>query len=193
MIRINLLPFRAARQKENIRRQISAFVLSLVFVAGVLYYISSFWTKKITQLNTQINQINQELTRQTAAAKEVDKINKELAALEKKTQVIMNLKKTRREPIQMLEAMTDLVVAKRMWFTSFSDNDDTVKIKGIALDNKTVADFMTRLEGSGLFSNVNLDSTKQENLKNSLSLKSFDITCSKAKAEEASDKKAASS
>jgi type IV pilus assembly protein PilN len=30
MIRINLLPFRAARKKENIRRQLSIYVLSVV-------------------------------------------------------------------------------------------------------------------------------------------------------------------
>ena len=32
MIRINLLPFRAARKKENVRRQVSVFLLSLVLV-----------------------------------------------------------------------------------------------------------------------------------------------------------------
>lgn len=192
MIRINLLPFRATRQKENVQRQVTAFILGLVFVTIVLYLVGGIWTKKISRLNTQIATINQELTRQTAAAKEVDKIKKDLDALEKKTQVINNLKKSRREPIQMLEAMTGLVVEKRMWFTSFSDSDKTVKIKGIALDNKTVADFMTRLEGSGFFSNVNLDSTKQQTFRNTLSLKSFEITCRKAETQISSDQKAAS-
>ena len=35
MIRINLLPFRAARKKENVRRQISLFLLSLAFLLVV--------------------------------------------------------------------------------------------------------------------------------------------------------------
>ena len=193
MIRINLLPFRAARQKENVQRQIMAFILGLIFVTVVLYMVGGVWTKKIDRLNTQIAKINKELTRQTAAAKEVDRIKKDLDALEKKTQVINNLKKSRREPIQMLEAMTGLVVEKRMWFTNFSDSSKTVKIKGVALDNKTVADFMTRLENSGFFSNVNLDNTKQQIFRKSLSLKSFEITCRKAEATETSDEKAASS
>jgi len=39
MIRINLLPFRAARKKENIRRQISVFVLSVVCLALLMGFV----------------------------------------------------------------------------------------------------------------------------------------------------------
>ena len=53
---------------------------------------------------------------------------------------------------------------------------------------------MTQLEGSGLFSTVNLDSLKQTTIQSTLNLKSFEITCQKkAEAQKASDKKAASS
>jgi type IV pilus assembly protein PilN len=169
------------------------FILGLILVTVALFLVGGVWTKKITRLNTQIASIEKDLAKQTAAAKEVDRIKKELDALEKKTQVINSLKKSRREPIRMLDAMTGLVVEKRMWFTSFSDSNKTVKIKGVALDNKTVADFMTRLEASGFFSNVNLDNTKQQTFRKTLSLKSFEITCRKAEAKEASDEKAASS
>ncbi len=193
MIRINLLPFRAARKKENIRQQLSAFVLSLFLLTGLLYWMGGFWSNKIDVLNTEMQGIQRELTATQVAAKEVDKIKKELDELQKKTEVIGNLKKSRREPVQMLEAMTGLVVEKRMWFTDFSDSDRTVKIKGIALDNKTVADFMTQLEESALFSNVNLDSLKQQTMFENMSLKNFEITCRKAEPENASDNKAASS
>jgi type IV pilus assembly protein PilN len=191
MIRINLLPFRAARQKENVQRQITAFILGLIFVTVVLYLVGGVWTTRINRLNTEIATINKELAKQIAAAKEVDRIKKDLDALQKKTEVINSLKKSRREPIQMLDAMTGLVVEKRMWFTSFSDSSQTVKIKGIALDNKTVADFIERLEGSGFFSDVSLENTKQQTIRKTLSLKSFEITCRKAEASETTDKEAA--
>ena len=41
MIRINLLPFRAARRKENIRRQVSVFLLMIIFALTV-YFIGAF-------------------------------------------------------------------------------------------------------------------------------------------------------
>jgi len=82
MIRINLLPFRAARQKENVQRQILAFIVGLILVTVVLYLVGGIWTKKISRLNTQIANINKELTKQTDAAKEVDQIINDLHALE---------------------------------------------------------------------------------------------------------------
>ena len=159
----------------------------------ILYYAGGFWTKKIILLDNQIKAINHELTVTTAAANEVDRIKKELDALQRKTEVIQNLEKTRREPAQLLEAMTGLVIEKRMWFTNFTDIQKTIKIKGIALDNKTVADFMTELEKSGIFSSVNLNSLKQVTLQKTLNLKNFEITCLKAKTDKASEKKAAKS
>jgi type IV pilus assembly protein PilN len=180
MIRINLLPFRLARKKENIRRQMSIFFLLMVFSSIVLYWGNSYWNRKIEKLTEKNNRLQTELQAAMAAANEVDKIKKELDALEQKRKVIEDLKANRKAPVVMLEAMTRLVIEKRMWFTSFSEKGTTVTIKGTALDNKTVADFMGQLERSGFFSAVNLDNLKQEMLKNDLSLKQFDITCSKA-------------
>jgi type IV pilus assembly protein PilN len=179
MIRINLLPFRAARKKENIQRQITIFMLLLFLFAVALFYGNNFFTKKIATLDQEIININHQLTLKMKAAKEVDQIKKDLDELENKTNVIKDIEKNRKEPVLLLDAMTDLIIAKRMWFTDFSDVSNTVMIKGIALDNKTVADFMTRLEKSNLFSTVKLDSLKKEVFKNTLSLKNFVITCQK--------------
>jgi type IV pilus assembly protein PilN len=180
MIRINLLPFRLARKKENIRRQVSVFFLLIIFSTIVLYWGNSIWNLKIDKLTAKNNQLQAELQSAMNAANEVDRIKKELDDLEQKRKVIEELKANRKAPVVMLEAMTRLVIEKRMWFTSFSEKGSAITIKGTALDNKTVADFMGQLERSGLFSTVNLDNLKQETSKNDLSLKQFDITCNKA-------------
>jgi type IV pilus assembly protein PilN len=74
--------------------------------------------------------------------------------------------------------MTQVLVSKRMWFTDLSVSDKTVEINGIALDEKTVADFIVRLQNSGLFSNVELRSVKRKMVEKS-NLKSFRIVCTK--------------
>ncbi|MFH0727579.1 MAG: PilN domain-containing protein [Pseudomonadota bacterium] len=190
MIKINLLPFRLARKKENIRRQVSVFFLLILFSTAVLYWGNSYWNVKIDALTAKNGQLKTELQAAMAAANEVDKIKKELDALEQKRKIIEELKANRKMPVILLEAMTRLVIEKRMWFTSFSEKDSAVTIKGIALDNKTVADFMGQLERSGLFSTVNLDILKQETFKNSLSLKAFDITCNKVLPQQTVESKA---
>ena len=125
-----------------------------------------------------------------------DRIKKELGNLEKKTKVIKNLEKKRKDAFFLLDNMTKMVVentsnsrsdtlsdndnkhGKRLWFIDFQAKGDNIDIKGIAMDNKTVADFMTRLENSKLYKNVNLKRLEQKKIRK-LNLKSFAITCSK--------------
>jgi type IV pilus assembly protein PilN len=178
MIRINLLPFRAARKKENIRRQVSIFLLSLAFLLIILFYYNWSLGSKIDGLNARIQQTKSELTEYDKINKEIEEIKNKLSNLNKKMDVMETLESNRFEPTRLLDMMTQVIVPKRMWFTSLQSADKLVKINGIALDNKTVADFMTRLEKSGLFSDVDLNTLKQQKVNNS-NLKSFQISCVK--------------
>ena len=178
MIRINLLPFRAARKKENIRRQVSIFLLSLAFLLIILFYYNWSLGHTVDGLKTQIIQTKSELKEYDKINKEIAEIKKKLSNLKKKMVVMATLESNRFEPTRLLDTMTQAIVPKRMWFTSLQSAKKLVKINGIALDNKTVADFMTRLEKTGLFSDVNLNTLKQRKVDKS-NLKSFQISCVK--------------
>ncbi|MGB5421190.1 MAG: PilN domain-containing protein [Desulfobacterales bacterium] len=178
MIRINLLPFRAARKKENIRRQISVFLLSFFLMLAVLIYYNIHLGGKIKNLKTDVDTTKKEVAKFQKITKQIEEIKQKLAILEKKTEVIRKLETNRFESVEMLENMSGKIIANRMWFTSFNDRPKNVQIDGIALDNKTVADFMTRLEGTGLFGSVRLQ-TIQKHLVKGSGLKKFSITCSK--------------
>lgn len=190
MIRINLLPFRAARKKENIRRQVSIFFLSLIFITMVLFYYNISLNNKIHELDTRVKDIRNQIAKYNIINKEIANIKKELDILNKKIDVIINLESNRKEPVRLLDAMTEMVIEKRMWFTRFEAKGEIISIKGIAFDNKTVADFMTRLEGSKLFSSVNLTTLKQQKIQGKINLKSFQIACNKAPLETAAKNKA---
>ena len=178
MIRINLLPFRAARKKENIRRQVSIFLLSLAFLLIILFYYNWNLGHKIDGLNANIKQTKSELNKYDKINKEIAEIKNKLSNLKKKMAVMKTLESNRFEPTRLLDTMTQVTVPKRMWFTSLESKDNKVSIAGIALDNKTVADFMVRLEQTGLFSDVDLNTLKQRKVEKS-NLKSFQISCVK--------------
>ncbi len=178
MIHINLLPFRAARKKENIRRQISIFLLTFLFTAVVMFYYNGILSSKIVSLNTEIKATEIELARYRKTIQEINRIKKELRTLENKTKIIAQLKVNQKWPITFLDTINDLVIEKRMWLTDLNARGSIINIKGIALDNKTVADFMTRLEKSVLFRNVNLKTVSQTKIRKYV-LKSFHITCNK--------------
>ena len=196
MIRINLLPYRAARKKENIRRQIGIFFFSLLVVVAALLFYNMRLQHKIDVLNAKIAENKTILAKYENQAKEVDRIKKAFNNLEKKTKVINNLETKRNDAVFLMDNMTKLVAentlipesnslsdkdntpVKRLWFTNFEAKGNKISIKGIAMDNKTVADFMTRLERSKLYKNVNLKTLKQQKT-TKLNLKSFDINCNK--------------
>jgi len=178
MIRINLLPFRAARKKENVRRQASIFLLSLAFLLIILFYYNYSLNSKIGNLTSTIAKTKTELDKYKKINKEIAQIKKKLNNLKRKMAVMEMLEANRFEPTRLLDAMTQVIVPKRMWFTGMQSKGKKVQIKGIALDNKTVADFMVRLENCGLFKEVDLKNLKRKKLRKS-KLKSFQITCIK--------------
>ena len=187
MIRINLLPFRAARKKENIRRQVSVFLLSFAFLLIILFYYNWSLGSKISGLNAKIKETKSELQEYDKINKEIASIKRKLSNLKKKMAVMDNLEANRFEPTRLMDVMTEVIVPKRMWFTSLESKNKVVNIRGIALDNKTVADFMVRLEQSGLFREVDLKTLKQRKVRKS-NLKSFQIRCQK-KAQKKAKKK----
>jgi type IV pilus assembly protein PilN len=178
MIRINLLPFRAARRKENVRRQISVFFLSLVLMSIGLFYYHLTLSSKIDLLNTRVDGVKKALKKNRKAAKEVDEIRRALDLLKIKMDAIETVKKRRREPIHLLDSMTGVVLPERMWLLRLTSDNKRVGLKGVALDQKTVADLMTRLETTELFTSVNLSTLKHVKMEG-IGLKEFDIVCEK--------------
>jgi type IV pilus assembly protein PilN len=181
MIRINLLPFRAARKKENVRRQVSVFLLSLVLVT-ILAVVAHFgFNRRIAGLNERIESTKVQLARYNEINKEIAEIKEKLAVLDKKIEVIKSLDLNRKAPVRLMDSMTQLLVANRMWFTRMDYKDAGIKLDGIALDNQTVADFMTRVQEFPDYNEVKLASIKQERFKNKdLNLKRFGVTFSKS-------------
>lgn len=197
MIKINLIPFREIEKKENIRRQVTIAILSVILVIVVMAYYYLRLKNTITNMTAKIESTKIELASTELTAKQVDKIKQELNKLNKKIDVIKTIEANRKSSIKLLDNMTKMVdeqatlvaagyvtegagkPVKRLWFTSFQAIGPIININGIALDNKTVADFMTRLEASGFYKNVNLNTLKKENI-NNLNLKRFVITCQKS-------------
>ena len=156
----------------------SVFFLSVFLMLAVLIYFNIHLGGRIKTLKKNVATTKSELQKYQKITKQIEDIKKKLAVLKKKTEVIRKLETDRFEPVQILEAMTEKIIAKRMWFTSFKDRPKDIMVTGIALDNKTVADFMTRLEGSGWFSAVKLNTLEKQVVQGS-NLKKFSIACNK--------------
>ncbi|GAB6095794.1 PilN domain-containing protein [Desulfatiferula olefinivorans] len=180
MIRINLLPFRAARTKENVRRQASVFILLIILLIVAMGAFALHLNISEAKERTRVQEINKELDKYTQKAKEVDAINKENEILQQKINIINDLEKVRKEPIHLFESLTDVFIEERMWLTNYQLKDKSLVIKGVALDEITVADFTKRLQNSTLYTDVVLKFLKQSVI-NNIKMKTFEISATVAK------------
>ena len=182
MIRINLLPYRTARKKENIRIQVNIFIGSVIIVCGLIFLFNNYLGGRIDHLNSEITSTRAQVEKYKQINKEIADIKQKLAVLDRKIKVIESLEQDRKAPVQNLDSLYKLVVEKRMWYTHIEERGNTIKISGIAVDNQTVADYMTKVEMSDRFANVRLASIKQHKLQGKeLNLKVFDVTFDKKK------------
>ena len=183
MIRVNLLPFRLERKKENIRRQVSVFSLLILFSALVLVWHSMSMSKAILQTQQKTEVVKSEIVKYKAKADKVTQIKKNLEILENKLQIVESLTSQRKEQLDLLEMLPDKVVPERMWLESLKVDATSVVIKGISFDNPTIADFMKNLEASNRFSQIDLKRSKIEKVDNDIMLKSFELVCQKKTAQ----------
>jgi type IV pilus assembly protein PilN len=182
MIRINLLPYRAARSKENVRKQVSIFSLSFILLIILLVLFNGYLSSKKKNLANDLDRLKKEVATYEAKAKQVEEIKKKLDTLNKQIEVVNQLKAYRDKPPILLAKLTEMIVPGRMQLTRLVSDKGSLSLEGVSLDNETIAVFMLRLERSGLFSAVSLASSTQVNQYN-VNMKRFMITCTKMVAE----------
>ncbi len=176
MIRINLLPFRAARSKENIRRQVSVFLLSIVLLVIVLVIANGYLAGQVEKLETRLDGLNAEIKVYEERARQVEAFKKELEELNQKIDVVNRLKSYRKNPPELLAELTEIVVPGRMQLSRMSFSRTQVSMEGLSMDNETIAVFMRRLERSERFSSVRLSRSVQQVVQG-VDMKNFQITC----------------
>jgi type IV pilus assembly protein PilN len=179
MIRINLLPFRLARKRENIRRQVSVFFLSILLAAVGLTWYTLGMDKRIAALQHQIARIDSEIAGYNQKAEQVAHIQNRVKRLENKLEIVASLELRRDAQLLLLEDLQTRIVPEQMWIESIIAEETAVTMTGIAFDNATIADFMRRLEASDLFQEVDLKQTVSKRFDGNLNLKAFELRCRK--------------
>jgi len=192
MIRINLLPFRAARKKENVRRQVSIFLLSFALIIIAVFYYNMWLGNRISKLKARNQDTQTQIAKYEKINQEIAQIKKTLSNLKQKIKVIETLDGERKSAVELLASMTELIVKERMWFTGLDVKGNNITIRGIALDERTIADFMKNLEGQkgqSPYANVSLKTLQRQEIKGkSLNLKSFNLVMTRAVPQKATNK-----
>ncbi len=160
MIRINLLPFRAARRAEDVRMQVRIFVLSFIFLALALFLAGRHIEGKVDDLKLEQNGLKKELKSYAATTKKINDLKNKIQTIEQKMKIISDLRKNRTGPVRLLDEVAAAVPPNKLWLNSLVERSGKVNMKGMARDYDTVALFMTNLKNTSVIKSVDLQGTK---------------------------------
>jgi len=176
MIRINLLPVRAAQRKERLRSQLSIFFLCMILVCigcGALYVQKLAAIKDVKGEIATINQKNIELRKKIGQVKDFEK---KKADLEKKLAILTKLKDGKSGPVHLLDELS-AALPDKLWLTKFSEKGGQIHLAGVADSENTVAVFMKKLDSSPYYMNVELSVTEQTKA-GGRKMQKFTLNCS---------------
>ena len=175
MIRINLLPVRAAQKKARLQGQLVVLVLSLVVTCLICGGLYTSVAVKISAEKKQIAKIEKEITRLKKTLGEVAQFKKLQKEFQGKLDVLAKLKEKKTGPVHLLDELSR-VLPDKLWLSSVKESGGGVSISGVGLNEETVARFMRDLEASPYYQQVELKVTEQTK-QGSLKLQKFQISC----------------
>jgi type IV pilus assembly protein PilN len=181
MIRINLLPFRAARKRENIRRQISIFALVLLLLFTGMGYQYYGLSSELSEVKAEQKEVKKELRSYNKILRKIKRLNKRIRSLKRKLRVIKQLEKGKSGPVLLLDQISSAVPKDKLWISSLNQKKKSLRLTGTAMDNATVALFIDNLESSKQISRVDFQSVKLRDIKKyKLRVSDFVLKCSLA-------------
>jgi type IV pilus assembly protein PilN len=175
MIRINLLPVKAAQKKEKLRGQLFVTFLVLVVTVALCGSVYMYFLNKIQAVQAEIDQKRFEISKLMKTIGEVNQFKKRQKELRAKLDVLEKLETARSGPVRLLDELYK-AMPEKLWLTSFSESGGKAKIEGVGVNEETVALFMRNLESSDFYSNVDLQVT-QLNVKDGNKFQKFSLVC----------------
>lgn len=177
MLRINLLPIKQLKKRAQARNQIVGFVMVLIAVLLGLGFVGLLQIGQVENVQAAIADLKREQQIYAKTAREVDQLEKQKKELQNKIDIIKKLRRESSLTVHVMDEVANIIDNDRMWLTSLSQAGASLQLKGIALDNQTIAQFMEALKKSEYINSVNLSSSTLNKVSNR-SFKSFGLSCS---------------
>ena len=168
MIRINLLTAERPTGKKKAPSApgaLQAYLFLLLFAGGALLACIGLWwlkTSSIADLDSKITTGKKRQAELQAIKIQVDQFLARKRILDAKVKLIEELKSQQSGPVHMLDEISK-ALPDRVWLTSLDQTGGTIRFGGESNGLASVADFITDLQRSGWFPQVDLVSSSETN------------------------------
>lgn len=180
MIRINLLPVRQTRKVEALRRELTlaGIVGAIVLAVCMLAFIGAkLQAASVGAENKKIQAEIAQLGEDVARVDEMEKIKEER---QRKLDVIIGLRAKKTGPVHMLDDLADATPDK-LTLTSLVEDKGNITIRGVAISNEVISQFLKELDKTPTFEQVYLVDIDSQGkgkqvVSSSVPLKEFKLT-----------------
>lgn len=201
MIRINLLKPEKKELEEvpavsppkpKKASKIPTYGIILIILIIAVFLLFFFQRRAMTRERNLLSVAQEEKKQLEDVLVKLEKLEEQKSLFEKKITLINELKSFQEAAVRIMDELSKNI-PDWVWLTETNYSDESVEIKGNALSNNLIADYILNLENSPYFSNVNLISSTQKKTRSNQYLE-FSLTAQyvlpkKASSQESEDKK----
>lgn len=177
MLKINLLPVRQLKKRAKAIQQMVGMVAFFLFILASLATVGFFQVQQINGYEKDISALNKKKDSFTPTLNKIAQLKKDREELVRKTEIIDKLKTDSSLTVRILDEVASRIDNQRMWLEALQQQNESLTLSGVALDNQTVAQFMDKLKDSPFVNEVTLTNSSQK-VVSGRNLKSFELNCS---------------
>ena len=180
MVKINLLPVKAKARQYTVVYQLLIGGVAVAATLAVCVILGVMQRFELRARQKDVADLKKEIAELNRLIGEVKQFEQKKAELERKLGVIKSLEKNKVGPVKFLEELS-VTIPKKVWLLSVKETTSlakhSVSFTGQAISDEIIAEFMTKLDESDYFSNVNLIEAKAAGEQQGVPIHSFSMTC----------------
>ena len=178
MIRINLLPPEITEKKKQKRQILLIFtVVGLILLMIIILGVRQ--NRQLAAVEKEFNEVNTAFQKESETVAKVKSLEQKKANLDKRMGVIKKLVKGQFFWVEILDEISQRL-PQNVWLGSLTSTEGAEKIltfNGIAFDNFAIADFITSLDNSQYFGEVELNYIEEAGEINRVKTLRFVVSC----------------
>ena len=146
MIKINLLPHREEKRKQQIKDFYSLLLLSAIVGALIAIIVGAYNSNQISIQSDRVNFIKNENAKLDDKIKEIVDLRQEIDALKARQQAVEDLQGDRNQPVFLLSELVKYT-PEGVYLESLKQEVQKVTVVGYAQSQERVADYIRNLSG----------------------------------------------
>ena len=175
MIKINLLQRKKEGKAAKGRKEMMITVAAVGLLVALLAFLHWQMMAQKDEVARKITSTEQEIALYKSKIDKASKAKEEQKILKDKLQIISSLQKQKSSSAKVLDEVS-IQKPEKIHLEVLKKDGSKVGIEGIALDDETVANFMTNLRKTNLFKSVDLIVSEQVE-QSKIKLKKFTLSC----------------